>query len=46
MKNGRAYGLGSFESETEGARVYDEKAIELFGEFARLNLPKLLDMER
>lgn len=29
--------LGRFDTAEEAARVYDEKAVELFGEFARLN---------
>lgn len=31
--------IGSFPTEKEAARAYDEKALELFGEFAYLNFP-------
>ena len=32
--------LGSVADEEEAARAYDRKAVELFGEFARLNFPE------
>jgi hypothetical protein len=36
----KQYHLGSFETEKKAAVAYDEKAIELYGETARLNFPK------
>lgn len=39
MFEGRVYRLGSFVSQIEAARVYDAKAVELFGEFANINFP-------
>jgi len=40
------YYLGSFATEVEAARAYDYKAVELFGEFARLNFPEEWPAER
>lgn len=40
MKIGRkAVHLGTFDHEADAARVYDAKARELYGEFARVNFP-------
>lgn len=38
-QNGNMLRIGHFETEEEAARAYDEKAKELYGEFARLNFP-------
>jgi len=38
--------LGLFDSEIEAARARDRKALELFGEFAQLNLPEEWPPER
>jgi hypothetical protein len=38
--------LGWFVEEVEAARAYDRKAVELFGEFARLNFPEEWPPER
>ena len=37
--NGKHISIGVFESETEAARAYDFKALELFGPFAHFNFP-------
>ncbi len=36
--NGKVTYLGSFEKEEDAARAYDKKALEVFGEYAHLNL--------
>ena len=39
VKDRKIYVLGYFTDEIEAACAYDRKAVELFGEFARLNFP-------
>ncbi len=38
---GKTLWLGTFGNETDAARIYDEKANELYGEFANLNFKEL-----
>lgn len=37
--NGIRYHIGTFETPIDAAKAYDKKAIELFGEYAKLNFP-------
>lgn len=37
MKNGKNFNLGRFTCPVEAAKAYDEKAVELFGVFAKTN---------
>lgn len=39
MAKRKKYSLGSYATEEDAARAYDDKARELHGEFARLNFP-------
>jgi len=41
--NGKRKHLGYFEDEVEAAKAYDEKAVELSGQFAYLNFPELTE---
>lgn len=36
-KDGKRYHLGTFNSEIEAAKTYDNKALELFGKYANIN---------
>lgn len=36
-KNGKTYCLGTYDTETEAALVYNNKAIDFFGKYAKLN---------
>jgi hypothetical protein len=37
--NGKQESIGYFDNELDAARAYDAKAVEVYGEFARLNFP-------
>ena len=39
VHNYKEYYLGCFKTQEEAARAYDRKAVELFGEYAKLNFP-------
>jgi hypothetical protein len=41
MLNGKRYWLGQYATQEDAGSAYDKKAVELFGEFARLNFPKV-----
>jgi len=41
MKNKQRFFIGNFPNPEAAARAYDQKAKELFGEFANLNFPNL-----
>jgi len=43
---GERISLGNFDDEVEAARAYDRKAVELLGEFARVNFPEEWPPER
>ncbi|MGD2093527.1 MAG: HNH endonuclease [Phycisphaerales bacterium] len=38
--------IGDFKSEKEAATAYDDKAVELFGEFACLNFPERMEFKK
>jgi hypothetical protein len=38
-KDGKYIHIGNFDNEIDAAKAYDEKALELFGEYASLNFP-------
>lgn len=39
-KDHKHINIGRFQTEEEAARAYDKKAIELYGEYAKLNFPE------
>ncbi len=41
MLKGKRYWLGQYATQEEAGKAYDKKAVELFGEFARLNFPSV-----
>ncbi len=42
--NGKRIHLGDFADEKQAAMAYDDKAAELFGEFAYLNFPERIEL--
>ncbi len=44
--NGKLYNLGDFDNQMEAAMTYDDKAVELFGEFAWLNFPERIELRK
>lgn len=44
--NGRRIYLGLFDNQIDAAVAYDRKAVELFGEFACLNFPQLIEFRK
>lgn len=40
------YNLGDYDDQMEAAMAYDDKAVELFGEFAYLNFPERIELRK
>lgn len=43
---GKRIHLGDFADEIKAAMAYDDKAVELFGEFAYLNFPERIELKK